>query len=185
MTEVPIDGESTPPPALHLVPRDASFEHPLDETAPKPVLVHDGDGIDIPSLGGERRPIIPTHLRTVEGIRGTTGKYLDAARFHTLFHLLRVPMYLVMGVVWACVGAAKIARAQLAWWWLSESTTLRSKAVVDGNSPEWRSLHGVSRKTRSWRGAVLGAEVFAIALALVLIGVLAPGQAWIVVAAAA
>jgi S-DNA-T family DNA segregation ATPase FtsK/SpoIIIE len=79
----------------------------------------------------------------------------------------------------------KLAKAQLAWWWLSESTTLRSKAVVDGNSPEWRSLHAAGRKTRSWRGAVLGAEVFAVALVLVLVGVLAPWWAWLIAAAVA
>ena len=99
MSELPIDGENTPPPELHLVPRDTSFEHALDETAPAPEPVHEGDGIEIPGLGGERRPIIPEHLQTWEGIRTTTGKYLDAARFHTLFHSLRSPMYLVMGVL--------------------------------------------------------------------------------------
>ena len=97
VTPLDVGGESPPPPELHLVPRDTSFEHPLDETAPRPEPVHGGGGIEMPALGGERRPIIPGHLRTWEGIRGTTGKYLDAARFHTLFHLLRVPMYLVLG----------------------------------------------------------------------------------------
>jgi hypothetical protein len=56
--------EGMPPPELHLVPRDTSFEHALDETAPEAELVHDGDGIEIPRLGGERRPIVPAHLRT-------------------------------------------------------------------------------------------------------------------------
>jgi DNA segregation ATPase FtsK/SpoIIIE, S-DNA-T family len=172
------------PPELHLVPRDTSFEHALDETAPAPEPVHDGDGTGMPPLGGERRPVIPGHLQTWAGIRGTAGKYLDAARFHTLFHLLRVPMYLVLGVLWAIVGAAKIARAQREWWWVSEQSFLRSKAVVEGNSPEWRALHGISRKTRSWRGAVLGAELFAIVLALVLIAAFAPWWSWFIVAAA-
>lgn len=175
----------TAPQDLHPVPRDTSFEHALDETAPKPERVHDGDGIAIPGLGGERRPIVPGHLRTWQGIRTTIGKYLDAARFHTLFHLLRTPLYLVMGVFWACAGTVKIARMQLTWWWVSEQSSLRSKAVVDGNSPEWRSLHGLARKTRSWRGAVLGAEAFAIVTAFVLIAVLAPWQAWLAAAAVA
>ena len=183
MSELPAGDESTPPPELHLVPRDTSFEHALDEAAPKPVHVHDGDGIEIPRLGGERRPIVPEHLRTWQGITGTTGKYADAARFHTLFHLLRVPMYLVMGVLWAFVGAGKIARSQRDWWWVSEQSFLRSKAVVEGNSPEWRALHSAARKTRGWRGAVLGAEAFAVALTFTLIAVLAPWWAWLIVAA--
>jgi len=183
VSEDPIGGESTPPPELHLVPRDTSFEHPLDETAPKPEPVHDGDGFAIPSLGGERREIIPAHLRTWKGITSTAGKHLDAARFHALFHLLRSPMYLVLGVLWACVGAAKIAEAQRQWWWVSEQSFLRSKTVVEGNSPEWRALHGISRKTRSWRGAVLGAEVFAILLTFVLVAAFAPWWSWFIVAA--
>jgi len=169
----------TSQPELHLVPRDTSFEHPLDELAPKPELVHDGDGIKLPALGGERRPIIPEHLKTLQGIHSTAGKYLDAARFHALFHLLRLPAYVVTGTFWACAGAAKVAKAQLDWWWVSEQSFLRSKAVVDANSPEWRALHGLARKTRSWRGAVLGAEAFTLALALVLMLALAPWWAWL------
>lgn len=178
------DAEETPP-QLHLVPRDTSFEHALDETAAKPEPVHAGDGIEIPRLGGERKLIVPEHLRTWEGIAGTAGKYADAARFHTLFHLLRSPLYLVMGVLWAFVGAGKVARSQRDWWWVSEQSFLRSKAVVEGNSPEWRALHSAARKTRSWRGAVLGAEVFALALTFTLIAVLAPWWAWLIVAAVA
>ena len=142
MSEDPIGDESTPPPELRLVPRDVSFEQPLDETAPTPEPVHDGDGFKIPSLGGERRDIIPGHLRTRKGVQSTAYKYFDAARFHSLFHLVRSPSYLFWGVVWACVGAARIAEAQRQWWWVSEQSFLRSKAVVDGNSPEWRALHG-------------------------------------------
>jgi S-DNA-T family DNA segregation ATPase FtsK/SpoIIIE len=172
-------------PELHLVPRDTSFEHPLDETAAKPEPVHDGDGIAIPRLGGERLPIIPEHLRTWKGIKSTAGKYLDAARFHALFHLVRAPVYLALGAVWAVAGVVRIARAQIAWWWVTEQSFLRSKAVVDGNSPEWRALHTHVIKRRSYRGAVLGAELFAVALTLVLIAVLAPWPAWLIVAAVA
>jgi hypothetical protein len=172
-------------PELHLVPRDTSFEHALDETAPKPEAVHDGDGNELPRLGGERRDIIPAHLRTWKGVRSTGYKYADAARFHTLFHLVRSLGYLVMGVIWAFVGAAKIAREQRQWWWVSEQSYLRSKAVVEGNSPEWRALHATGRKTRGWRGAVIGAEAFAIVLTIALIAWLAPLWAWLVVAAAA
>ena len=180
--DAPGDG-GTPPPELHLVPRDTSFEHALDETAAKPEPVHAGDGIEMPKLGGERRPIIPAHLQTWEGIKGTAGKYLDAARFHALFHLLRAPFYLVMCVLWAFVGAAKIIRAQRQWWWVTEQSFLRGKAVVDGNSPEWRALHAIARKTRSWRGWVIGAEAFTIALALLLLLLLAPWWWWAIIAA--
>lgn len=173
--------ESTP--ELQAVPRDTSFEHALDETAPKPEPVHDGDGFEIPSLGGERRDLIPKHLQTWSGIKSTTYKHFDAARFHGLFHMLRLHSYLFWGTVWACAGAFQIAEAQRKWWWVSEQSYLRSKAVDDGNSPEWRALHGISRKTRSWRGAALGAEAFAIVLTFTLIAWLAPWWAWLIVAA--
>ena len=187
MSHMPLGGHDEDaearPPDLHLVPRDTSFEHPLDETAPKPEPVHDGDGNEIPRLGGERRPVVPEHLQTWEGVKSTAGKYLDAARFHASFHLLRVPLYVVLGVFWACVGAVRIARVQRDWWWVSDHSSLRSKAVVDGNSPEYRSLHNLVRKTRSWRGAVIGAEAFAVVLTLVLIAAFAPWWSWFIVTA--
>jgi len=177
----PGDGQ----PELHLVPRDTSFDHPLDETAPRPEPVHDGSGIEIPSLGGERRDIIPEHLSTWNGIKGTAYKHFDAARFHTLFHAIRSPGYLVMGVIWACVGTVKIAKAQIGWWWVAEQSYLRSKAVDDGNSPEWRNLHNTARKTRAWRGTVMGFEAFTLVLTFTLIAAFAPWWAWLIVAAAA
>jgi DNA segregation ATPase FtsK/SpoIIIE, S-DNA-T family len=182
MSEDPLDGER-PPPELHLVPRDTSFKHALDEAAPKPEPVHDGDGIEIPSLGGERRPIVPEHLQTWKGIKSTAGRHLDAARFHALFHLVRSPYYLAMAVLWAFVGVAKIARAQRQWWWVTESSFLRSKSVVDGNSPEWRALHSIARKTRSWRGTVIGAEAFTLLLTLALLLAFAPWWWWLIIAA--
>jgi len=116
MTDVQQNGQGPPPPEILTVPRDTSFEHQLDETAPKPEPVHDGDGMEIPRLGGERLPIVPEHLRTLAGIWSTVCKYLDAARFHALFHALRSPKYLVLSVIWAVVGVGRLARAQIAWW---------------------------------------------------------------------
>ena len=184
MTDIELNGHQEAP-ELHLVPRDTSFEHALDETAPKPEPVHDGDGIEIPKLGGERRDIIPAHLRTWKGIKSTAWKYLDAAGFHVSFHSLRSPMYLVLGVLWAVVGLLRLARKQLAWWWVIEQSHLRSKAVLDGNSAEWRQLHNHVIKRRSFRGACLGAELFAVVLVLALIAWLAPWWSWFAVAAIA
>jgi hypothetical protein len=184
MSEDPLDGEVTPPPELHLVPRDTSFEHALDEgTAPKPEPVHDGDGTEIPSLGGERRPIVPEHLRTWAGIKSAAYKYFDAARFHTLFHLIRSLGYLFWGVIWACAGAARIGREQRQWWWVAEQGYLRSKAIAEGNTAEYRKLHSDARKTRSFRFWVLFAEGFAILLTFTLIAALAQWWAWLIVAA--
>ena len=119
MAEQPLDGQpgnEPDPPELHLVPRDTSFEHQLDEAAPKSEPVHDGDGIEIPRLGGERLPIVPEHLRTLAGIRSTIWKYLDAAGFHVAFHSLRSPKYLGASAWWAIVGIVLLAKVQLRWW---------------------------------------------------------------------
>ena len=191
MTDIQVNGHSEVPPLTLVpppdatVPRDTSFEHALDEDAPEPAPVHDGDGIEIPRLGGERLPVIPEHLRTWPGIRSTAYKYFDAARFHAAFHALRSPKYLACSMWWALVGIVKLAKVQCRWWWVAEQSSLRSKAVVDGNSPEWRSLHSKAVKTRSFRGACLGFEVFTVALTLVLIAALAPWWAWLIVAALA
>ena len=185
MTDVELNGHAPPAPETVLVPRDTSFEHPLDETAPKPEPVHEGDGIAIPRLGGERRDIIPAHLRTLKGIWKVVLKYGDAARFHTLFHLLRSPMYLVLGVLWAVVGVVRIGNRQRQWWWVTEQSYLRSKAIAEGNSAEWRKLQSDVRKTRGWRSGVIIPELLGIALAFVLIAALAPWWAWLIVAAVA
>jgi S-DNA-T family DNA segregation ATPase FtsK/SpoIIIE len=185
MTDVELNGHAPPAVPGFLVPRDTSFEHLLDEDIADPVPVHEGDGNEIPPLGGQRKPVVPEHLRTPRGVWTVACKYLDAAGFHLSFHALRSPRYLGLGVVWAVAGICRIAHDQCTWWWVTESSGLRSKAVVDGNSPEWRSLHSHVIKRRSYRGAVLGFEVFTVALTLVLIAAYAPWQAWFIVAAVA
>ena len=67
----------------------------------------------------------------------------------------------VLGAVWAFVGAARIAEAQRQWWWVSERRSCGPRPSWTATRPEWRALHGIARKTRSWRGAVIGAEAFA------------------------
>ena len=160
MTDVQVNGhrEDSPPlalPEILTVPRDTSFEHPLDETAPKPEPVHDGDGIEIPRLGGERLPIVPEHLRTLAGIWAAAYKYLDAAWFHSAFHaaaLAQVPRLVGRGGPWSAWSASPGSSSRGGG--SPSSGNLRSKAVVDGNSPEWRALHSHVIKRRSWRGAV-------------------------------
>ncbi len=192
MTDVQLNGhredaESPPaaPPEILLVPRDTSFEHPLDDSAPKPEPVHVDEGNELPDLGGKRLPIIPEHLQTLAGIRSTVWKYLDAAGFHVTFHSLRSPMYLVLSVVWAVWGVVRIAKAQGSWWWVTETSSLKTKAVLDGNSPEYRAVSNHVIKRRSFRGACVGAEVAALLLADVLLAALCPWWAWVLAAAVA
>lgn len=189
MTDTTMNGHAPPgadadavPEIVVTVPRDTSFEHALDEPQGPPERVHD-DGHELPRLGGERLPIIPEHLQSLAGIRAAAYKYFDAARFHALFHSLRLPKYLANAVRWAVVGLLKLARVQLAWWWVVENSYLRSKAVAEGNSPEYRALHTQVIKRRSFRGAILGAEAAAVIITLWLIAALAPW--WVLAALAA
>ena len=94
-------------------------------------------------------------------------------------------MYLGMSLLWAVVGLAKLANAQRCWWWVTEASYLKSKAVVEGNSPEYRSVSTHVIKRRSFRGSCLLAEFTALAVVLTLVALLAPWWAWLVVAAVA
>ena len=60
------------------VPRDASYEHALDQDAPGERPGPRRRRHRPPALGGERLLVIPEHLQTWEGMRATLGKYLDA-----------------------------------------------------------------------------------------------------------
>ena len=71
MAEWPQEGQGDgKQPDAEIIPikRDTSYEHQLDDDASDPVPVHEGDGIAIPQLGGERRDIVPEHLRTWKGV---------------------------------------------------------------------------------------------------------------------
>ena len=114
------------------------------------------------------------------------GKYLDAARFHAAFHPLRSPKYLVMSACVGVVGIVKLARvaARLVVGDRAVAPAVQGRAST-ATRPSGGRCTATARKTRAWRGAVLGAELFAIVLTLVLVAALAPWWAWLIVAAVA
>ena len=113
---------------------------------------------------GELRDIIPAHLRTWQGIRKAAHWHWRRARHHSLYHAVRSPKRLVLTIWWALAGVARIAFAQLAWWWVSEQAYLRHEAIAAADSAKWLSLHKHVREVRLVRGCILGAEVVALAL---------------------
>ena len=117
-----------------------------------------------PPGGGDRLPIIPEHLQTLDGIKKTLARHADRAWHYVRFHGVRSPAYLVLAVWWAVVGVARIVHAQLSWWWVTEQTYLRSEAVAAGDYSAWLTLHNHAQKTRKIRGWVLGAEVVGIGI---------------------
>ena len=130
---------------------------------------------------GELRQIIPAHLRTRAGIRKALAWRYRRARHHALYHLVRSPQRLVLTVVWAVVGVARVAQVQASWWWLSEQSYLRQEAVAANDARTWYQLHQHAREVRLLRGCVLAAELAAIGLAAAVITVHVP-VAWLPIA---
>ena len=104
---------------------------------------------------GELRDIIPPHLRTWQGIRKALRWHYRRGRHHALYHAVRSPKRLVLTVGWALVGVARIAFAQLGWWWVSEQAYLRHEAAATNDPQKWLSLHKHVREVRLVRGCVL------------------------------
>src|ERR1700728_4278643 len=107
---------------------------------------------------GELRQIIPAHLRTRAGIRKALTWRYRRARHHVLYHLVRSPLRLVLTVVWAVVGVARLAQVQASWWWLAEQSYLRQEAVAANDARTWYQLHQHAREVRLLRGCVVAAE---------------------------
>jgi len=141
-------------------PRRTSYEVILsdedDEDDVTPVFAKP---IPLPKAAGDRRPIVPKHLRTWKGIRKHAGAVLDDFRYHLAFHAIRVLWYLAQGVFWSAVGICKIAGKQYRWSWQPESAHLASIAAAQGNAPEYRKQVNHTRKIRGYRGTVIGIEV--------------------------
>ncbi len=127
---------------------------------------------------GELRRIIPGHLTTWAGVRKALSWRYQHARHHMLYHLVRSPKRLVLTIVWAVAGVARLAHAQLSWWWLAEETYLRQEAVAANDARTWYQLHQHAREVRLIRGCVLAAELAAIGLVCAALSVYAP-LAWL------
>ena len=179
-------GELVPFPGAPVVPAsDTSYEIALDDgPAAAAELVHPGDGIALPARPGERRPIVPGHLRTLAGVRSTAARHGGLLAHRASYHGVRSPGYLLAATGWALVGLAVIIGRAIRWWWLAEQTRLRSLAVISGDSKEWRALHRDAQGTRRARGLVLLSAVAAVILAAALMWYYAPWWGWALLAVA-
>jgi DNA segregation ATPase FtsK/SpoIIIE, S-DNA-T family len=153
MAEQPLEGQPADDDNALPVPDDAiegtvvPFPGKPPETAPKRK-----------AGPGELRDIIPEHLRTWAGIKKAAGWRAKRYRHISLYHLVRSPKRLALTLVWAVLGIIELEYVQIHWWWVSEQAPLRSKAVREGDSRTWESLHKHARKTRLTRGLFLLAE---------------------------
>ena len=133
--------------------------------------------------GGARRPIVPEPLRP-KNLR-STARFHAGLRWHQArFHGFRSPLYLLAALLWAVVGIARLAYAQLSWWWLTEQTYLRAEAIAANDPRTWQTLHKHAREVRLVRGLVLLGELALLGIAAGCVAAYAPWWAWPPIAAA-
>lgn len=184
----PIEGEVVPFPvpngdAAPAGDSDVSYEVVLDDDqGVEPEPVDDGFGYALDDEP-DSYPVIPEHLRTLDGLGSTLYRAAQRTGHRTAFHAVRIPKYALFASWWGIVGGARLAGRQLSWWWVTETDLLRSAAVASGDSREWMKLHREAKETRLVRGIVLGAEVLGLLLVLLVAAREAPWWAWALAAA--
>jgi S-DNA-T family DNA segregation ATPase FtsK/SpoIIIE len=139
---------------------DAQTEARLGE-APGPAYVDLTDG------RGQRKPILPPHLRGRDNIKRHLGLLAARHGHAAAYHGIRAPGYLGLTLLWAAAGVFRTAGRLLAWWHVPDMHLLESQAAADGLIHEHLRLHKAGKETRTARGLILaiGAAVAIVALA--------------------
>lgn len=166
--------DASPPAERDASPADTSLEVELDaEPEAEPEAVDDGIGYMLDDEP-EVYPVIPPALRSLSEARGALARHGRIVGHRTAFHGVRAPGYAVQVTFWAVVGAGRVTGRQVAWWWVAETDSLRSAAVVSGDAREWMRLHKEAREVRLVRGILLAAEAVVLIVIIVLLIVVAP-----------
>jgi S-DNA-T family DNA segregation ATPase FtsK/SpoIIIE len=173
--------------SAEIVPMIAAEVVPPGEVSAEVVSVDQGEVpakaratyADITLTPGERKPILPPALQGWVNVRATIVLACAQTWYRSRYHGIRTPLYLVALIVWAAIGAVRLALRQLHWWWVLEQHALRSKAVADGDSREWMKLHKEAKATRQARGWVLLGELVALFVAGLVVWRYAPLWAWV------
>src|ERR1700744_342498 len=108
---------------LPAVPSDIHYEVALDPE-PLPVVPELVD--PVPS-GPALLPVIPAHLQSVAGIKAAAARQVQLHGHRARYHAVRSPRYLLLAVLYALAGAARLVARQLRWWWVLEQHELRSR----------------------------------------------------------
>lgn len=179
MTIEPVQPEREPAEGDDLVVRpeakaeeyDTSFEIALDDDPGQatPVLVD-----AVAKVRHDRRPVVPEHLRTVQGVRRATARTAKLTGYRVSYHAVRSPVYVLLAAWWAVVGLLRLAGRQLAWYWVLESQTLRQHAATKNDAETWVKLHTEARKTRGARAVWLVLELLLLAGAVAFLLLVAP-----------
>jgi DNA segregation ATPase FtsK/SpoIIIE, S-DNA-T family len=167
-------------PGSNVVPlraEDAATETRVTES-PGPAYADLSDG------GPQRKAIIPAHWRTWAAAREHVKLASGAAAYHTAWHGVRVPMYLVLTAWWALVGLGRTLAALLAWWHVPDMARLERQAAADGLLNDHLRIHKAGKDTRAARGLILLGCAAGLVAVLVILAQ-APAWAWILLGAVA
>jgi hypothetical protein len=165
-----------------LEPLDRSYEIELDDEPDGAVVpVHEGAGLPMPAQAPVRLPVLPMPLRSVAVARSELALRAEVARHHAAYHGVRSPWYLLVALLFALLGAGRLAWRLLGWWWVAEANEHRKGADAD----QWLKLHSHVREVRRTRGLVLLGGAGALAGACAALALLVPWWGQAVVAAAA
>lgn len=132
---------------------------------------------------GELRQVFPDHWKNWAAFRRHYGWHARRGGTITAWHGVRLPKRAVLAIGWALAGLARLAYAQLSWWWVSEQTYLRHEAVAANDARTWQSLHKHARETRLVRGLLLLGELAAIGILSAAVTVYVPWAWWLILAA--
>jgi DNA segregation ATPase FtsK/SpoIIIE, S-DNA-T family len=170
----------TPRPEAAPEEYDTSFEVALDDDpgTATPILVD-----AVAKVRHDRRPVIPDHLRTVQGVRRATARSAKLTGYRLSYHTVRSPLYVLLAAWWAVIGLLRLAGRQLAWYWVMESHSLRQNAATKNDAETWVKLHTEARKARGARAVWLVLELLAVAAVVTWLMLAAPGWVkWVVLA---
>ena len=164
---------------------DVSYEIELDDTqapgAPVPVDPP-GGGVLVPAEP-EFAPILPDHLKSLKEFRRALALAGRRGWHKTRYHGVRSPRYAAVALWYALIGLLRLAGLQISWWWVAELEQVRSAAAAKKDGDAYLKVHQAQSNSRKNRGAVLLAEVVALAAAVVLL--VKTGHWWVLAAAGA
>jgi S-DNA-T family DNA segregation ATPase FtsK/SpoIIIE len=117
-----------------------------------------------------RRPIVPAVLKSKEQ-RWQATTFLAGYGGHvTLYHLTRIPKYLLKMSLWAPVGVYRATRKAIAWGFDFEGYGIRQNAASRNDVDDYLRLSRQRDGRVGWRGWVLAAGgVLLLAAVLVLV----------------
>jgi S-DNA-T family DNA segregation ATPase FtsK/SpoIIIE len=131
----------------------------------------------------ERRPVIPEQWAGIEQAKATAKDLLRHLGHISAYHAVRCPWYLLKTAGYSLIGAGRLLRRQLRWWWVTEQHILRQKAAEADDPMTWLRLHNEVKRTRAWRGIVVAAEALGIGFGAPIAWSIAPW--WLLAAAVA